>query len=143
MKSNFPDIKLITFIFSIIIIFKKIICPEFQYWDDITDNVFKECKEYGKNNRVKRFSDCSIKSNISNNQICCYLSGFNADRSHYEGCVAVNYTLFNNTITTYNSKVISGSLICTDDYTSHNYINISIFNIILFLGILFFDIILY
>ena len=63
-----------------------------QYLDEITVNVSNVCKAYGENNRVKQFSDCSPLSNITNLQICCYLTGVNADKSHYEGCIAVNYT---------------------------------------------------
>ena len=110
-----------------------------QYLDEITVNVSNICKAYGENNRVKQFSDCSPLSNITNLQICCYLTGVNADKSHYEGCIAVNYTLFFNKSISYTSSGISGSLICTNDYTSNNYINISIFNLTLFILFLLFS----
>ena len=125
----FLDIKLIS-LFIFLFIFQKIICEDnIRNLEDISNT----CKEYGENNRVKQFADCNNINGKDNNQICCYLSGVNAHKTHYEGCIAVNYDLFNNKTVTYSSTGISGSLICSDDYTSHNYINVSFFNLILFI----------
>ena len=125
-------------VFAILIIFQIIKCQNFSYWEDVTTKVATLCKDSVQGKRVKQFSDCNIYSNLSNFQICCYITGVNADKSHYDGCIAVNSTLFENKTITYSSSGISGSLICTNDYTSHNYINVSIFNIILYMTILFF-----
>ena len=137
MKPFFLDRILISFIFSILIIFPKIICEDSGSLKDITTSVSNACKEYGEKNKVRQFSDCNSLSNLDNNQVCCYLSGIEADKSHYGGCIAVSSTLFLNKTISYSSKWISGKLICTDYYISHNYIKVSIFSIILFIIILF------
>ena len=137
MKPLFLDRILISFIFSILIIFPKIICEDSGSLKDITTSVSNACKEYGEKNKVRQFSDCNSFSNLDNNQVCCYLSGIEADKSHYGGCIAVSSTLFLNKTISYSSKWISGNLICTDNYISHNYIKVSIFSIILFIIILF------
>ena len=100
---------------------------------DITAYVSEQCKIYGENNRVRQFSDCNTKSNLTNLQVCCYLTGINADKSQYIGCIAVNSTLFMNKSIEYSSTGISGSLICTDDYSFMSYINISYLNLFLFI----------
>ena len=110
---------------------------DFEYYTDITNYVQEQCKSYGENNRVRQFSDCHTKSNLTNMQVCCYLTGVNADKSQYIGCIAVNSTLFMNKSIEYSSTGISGSLICTDEYSFMSYINISYFNLFLFIIILF------
>ncbi len=110
---------------------------DFEYLTDITTYVSEQCKSYGENNRVRQFSDCHTKSNLTNMQVCCYLTGVNADKSQYIGCIAVNSTLFMNKSIEYTSTGISGSLICTDDYSFMNYINISYFSLFLFIIFLF------
>ena len=137
MEIKFRDLKLITFMFSILIIFPIIICQNFSFTSDVTSQVANNCRDSVQEKKVKQFSDCNSYSNLSNFQVCCYITGVNADKTHYDGCIAVNSTLFLNKTITYSSSGISGSLICTDDYTSHNYINISI-NMILFMLILFY-----
>ena len=130
--------KIYLYLFSILIIFPIIKCQNLSYSEDVTTRVATICKDSVQGKRVKQFSDCDIYSNRTNLQVCCYITGVNADKSHYDGCIAVNSTLFENKTITYSSSGISGSLICTNDYISHNYINISIFNIILYMTILFF-----
>ena len=130
MKPFFLDRILISFIFSILIIFPKIICEDSGSLKDITTSVSNACKEYGEKNKVRQFSDCNSFSNLDNNQVCCYLSGIEADKSHYGGCIAVSSTLFLNKTISYSSKWISGNLICTDNYISHNYINTLMFEYI-------------
>ena len=115
----------------LLLIFLNEITADFEYQDDITTKVVNECKEYGENNRVRQYSDCHQKSNLTNLQVCCYLTGVNADKSQYTGCIAVNSTLFLNKSIQYTSSGISGSLICTDNYTSMNFINISYLNLFL------------
>ena len=121
-------VKMIFFLFLII---NKIIGDEFLDYNLITQ-VANRCKEFGEQNRVKQFSECEPYSNNATSQICCYLTGVNADKSHYEGCIAVNSVLFGNKSISYSSSTISGTLICTKDYTSNNYIKISIFHLFLF-----------
>ena len=130
MKPFFLDRILISFILSILIIFPKIICEDSGSLKDITTSVSNACKEYGEKNKVRQFSDCNSFSNLDNNQVCCYLSGIEADKSHYGGCIAVSSTLFLNKTISYSSKWISGNLICTDNYISHNYINTLMFEYI-------------
>ena len=109
---------------------------DFEYYTDITNYVQEQCKSYGENNRVRQFSDCHTKSNLTNMQVCCYLTGVNADKSQYIGCIAVNSTLFMNKSIEYSSTGISGSLICTDEYSFMSYINISYFYLFLFITFL-------
>ena len=99
---------------------------------DLTTQIANECKATSNRKRVKQFSDCFNITHIANKQVCCYLYGANADKTHTEGCIAVNSDLFWNKSISYSSGSISGNLICTEDYTSNNYIKISIFSLILF-----------
>ena len=130
MKRKILNITIIKLICLFIFLFQ-------QTLEDITENVTEECRLYGENNRVRQFSDCHTKSNLTNLQVCCYLTGVNADKSQYIGCIAVNSTLFMNKSIEYSSTGISGSLICTDNYSSMSYINISYFNLFLFIIFLF------
>ncbi len=100
------------------------------YQDPITVGAAK-CKEYGEKNRIKQFSDCEPMSNENISQICCYITGVNADKSHYDGCIGVNSTLFANKSIEFSSSGISGKLICTNNYESMNFINISFYNLLL------------
>ena len=135
MNIKYIEIIIVRIFISILLIYPKIVYSQSEYGDLLTTEVANKCKEIGENNRVKEFSDCDKGSNLANKQICCYYFGVNADKTHTEGCIAVNSTLFLNKSITYSSSGISGSLICTDNYTFSNYINISLFN--LFLLIIF------
>ena len=98
---------------------------------DLTTQIANECKNTSDKKRVKQFSDCFNITHTYNHQVCCYLYGVNADKSHTEGCIAVNSDLFWNKSISYSSAGISGNLICTDDFSANNYIYISILNIFL------------
>ena len=135
MNIKYFEIVIVRIFISILIIHPKIVYSQMEFGDPLTIEVSNKCKEIGEKNRVKGFSDCDQGSNLDNYQICCYYYGVNADKTHTEGCIAVNSTLFLNKSISYSSSGISGSLICTDNYTFSNYINISLFN--LFLLIIF------
>ena len=138
MNLKYIEIKIARLFISLLIIYPKLIYSQSSYTDNLTAQIASNCKKISDENRVKEFSDCNKGSNLENMQICCYYYGVNADKSHTEGCIAVNSTLFSNKSITYSSSGISGSLICTDNYTFSNYINISLFNLFLLIITLLF-----
>ncbi len=131
MKYNKLNLIIIRFIFFVIFLLSQTIKSDFTYLDELTGKIAKNCKEYGESNRIKQFSDCYPASNLSHNQVCCYVTGVNADKTHYDGCVAVNSTLFLNKSIEYSSTGISGKLICTEYYDYLHFINISFYNLLL------------
>ena len=135
MKRKILYLNIIKLFYLFISLYQETL-EDFDYVDDITNYVKEQCKIYGENNRVRQFSDCHTKSNLTNLQVCCFLTGVNADKSQYVGCIAVNSTLFMNKSIEYSSTGISGSLICTDNYSFMSYINISYFYLFLFITFL-------
>ena len=87
------------------------------------------CKSKGETG-VKGFSDCNQVSNYTNDQVCCFIYGTNADGSSYRGCVAMNMTMFGNKTFSYDSETISGTLICDINYNFSNYPMLSKFDFI-------------
>jgi hypothetical protein len=80
MKRDFL-LKLLTSLFSLIIIFPKKILSDFEYLMPDLAEVKRRCKNYGLQNRVKLFSQCKPYSNSTYNETCTYpihyLEGFN------------------------------------------------------------------
>ena len=130
-------ISLILFIFSFL---ETINCQfeVFGYLSSITLQVMSNCKSRGETG-VKQFSDCNQASNYTNDQICCYIYGINADGTSYRGCIAMNMTMFGNKTLSYDSETISGTLICDANYNFSNYFkNCMIFYLYLFVVIIIF-----
>ena len=128
--------KIFSSFFLVVIIFPKLILSDFDYLGPALAEVKRKCKNYGQENRVRQFSDCKNLSNSTFNETCCYLAGYHANGTYYQGCTSVNEILFGNKTITYTSSGISGSLVCTDNYTYNKYINISFFHLMLFLILL-------
>ena len=130
MRLNSKKIKNLLFL---LFIFYQVSCqqkPPDSSTKDVTQTVEEDCKNV---RFPKRFTQCNQKSNLDNMQICCYLTGVNADKTPYDGCIAVNSTLFANKTIEFESSGLSGRLICTENYSFMNYIYISIFNIFIFI----------
>ena len=116
----------------IIITFLSTINAQFDiffYLSNITKKVRENCRLRGEQ-RVRHFSDCDLESNYTNNQICCMISGINANGTLYNGCIAMDANIFGNKTLTYESDKITGTVICDKNYNSGNYFNnIFIFSI--------------
>ena len=131
MKRNNYNKNIIRHIFFVIFLLSQIINSEVSFVDDLSSQIAKKCKEHGETNRIKQFSDCNPVSNLTNNQVCCYVTGVNSDKTTYDGCIAVNSTLFLNKSIEYASTGMSGKLICTEYYNYIHFINISFYNLLL------------
>jgi len=77
------------------------------------------------------YKECSIYNNVTKGTICCYVKGSNDGN-----CLEVD-AIFENKTLTYKSKKISGSLICSTEYSKSHYLIIKT-NIIFFIIILIF-----
>ena len=130
-------ISLILFIFTFL---RAIYCQfePFGYLPNVTLEVMANCKSKGETG-VKGFSDCNQVSNYTNDQVCCFIYGTNADGSSYRGCVAMNMTMFGNKTFSYDSETISGTMICDINYNFSNYYkNYMIFYLYLFIALIIF-----
>ena len=94
----------------------------FFYLSNITKQVRENCRLKGERG-VRSFSDCDLESNYTNNQICCMISGINANETDYNGCIAMDANIFGNKTLTYESDKITGTVICDKNYNSGNYFN--------------------
>ena len=131
MKRNNLNKRIIRLIFFVIFLLSQIIKSEISLMNGLSSEIAKKCKELGEKNRVKQFTDCNPASNLSNSQVCCYVTGLNADKTSYDGCIAVNSTLFLNKSIEYSSTGMSGKLICTEYYNYIHFINISFYKLLL------------
>ena len=115
-------------IFSLILFFNFLRC-EGVGRDDRKDNqrdeIKEQCKTYGQNNRVRKFEECNIYSNETENLTCCYITGINPNKTSYNGCIAIN-SIFANQSLSYESKKFSGKLICVGNYSFQKIIEIPV-----------------
>ena len=91
--------------------------------------LMQQCNSAGDRNR--NFEDCDKYSDYKNNLICCFLTGTNADSSRYTGCISLFANIFQNKTIKYPSSGISGTLVCSKDYNSLQFIKFSLLYIIL------------
>ena len=68
--------------------------------------------------RASSYKECSIYNNETAGTICCYVKGSNSGN-----CLEVD-AIFENKTLNYNSKKLSGALICSTTYSKSNYLNV-------------------
>ena len=92
---------------------------------DNKDKIKEKCKTYGQNNRVRKFEECNIYSNSTQNLTCCYITGVNPNKTSYNGCIAID-SKFEIKSLSYESKKFSGQLICVGNYSFQKIIKIPV-----------------
>lgn len=91
-----------------------------------------DCKAYGESSRPSSYEDCSKLNAPECQTLCCYLTGINADKTTYKGCIAMNQ-IFEGKHLVYESSTLKGTLVCEENFNACTYYSRIIINFILIL----------
>lgn len=88
-----------------------------------------DCKAHGDSSRPSSYEDCAKLNAPECQTLCCYLTGINADKTTYKGCIAMNQ-VFAGKHLVYESNTLKGTLVCEENYNKGLYYSAAIINIL-------------